>query len=537
MSQAVEFSSSIDEQLSRWLGAIPILIPILQSLNVVSIINRYCPCQADVDEGTVALVLALNRLMSPRPLYKVADWMAETVLEDTLGISAEKLHDRRIGDLLDAIHPHIDNIWKDMVHQAFEVYGISLDFIHYDITSLYFQGEYEDADLVNYGYSRDKRPDCKQVNLRLNITDEDGIPVAFKVISGKTTDRTTPIENMRALRELLDAMPNSSDIIIVSDQAMLDTDVIIQYHQQDIGYLGPLPSLKEYDDVLMSVSTAELQQHPLEYRPKNQNVGSPTARSQKEGEPPVYYGVLRTVGISGKKVEGTVEAQALILYSTNKAKLDEGKRNTLLNRFFARLETIGKHLNLRKYKKKAYTLGQIDKAQSKYSSVRSLVDIQLTGEDGQLALSFGINDEQVAKAKERDGRYMLATNRALSEEEMLTHYKRQDRIEKRIRTIKGPIRVRPMFLHNQERIESLVFICMLALLVFSILEMLAKRAGIPMTGESILKQFQTSAVIHTIFRDGSCWKQLAPLTQFQREFIQALGLPDPGIYLRRVKLE
>ena len=527
MSQAIEFSSNIDEQLSCWLGAIPILFPILQNLNVVSIINRYCPCEADVDEGTVALVMALNRLMSPRPLYKVADWMAETVLDDTLGISAEKLHDRRIGDLLDSIHPHIDNMWKDIVHQAFQVYGISLDFIHYDITSVYFQGEYEDADLLNYGYSRDKRSDCKQVNLRLNITDEDGIPVAFKVISGKTTDRTTPIENMRALRELLDAMPNSSNIIIVSDQAMLDADVIIQYHQHNIGYLGPLPSLKEYADVLMSVSTAELRQHPLEYRPK----------SQKEDEPPVYYGVLGTVGISGKKVEGAVKAQALILYSANKAKLDEGKRDTLLNRFLARLETIGKHLNSRKYKKKAYTLSQIDKARSKHSSIRSLIDIQLTGEDGELALSFSVNDDQVAKAKERDGRYMLGTNRALFPEEMLTHYKRQDRIEKRIRTTKGPIRVRPMFLHNQERIESLVFICMLALLVFSILEMLAKRAGISMTGESILKQFQTSAVIRTIFRDGSCWKQLAPLTQFQTEFIQALGLPDPEIYLRPVKLE
>ncbi len=68
MSQAIEFSSNIDEQLSRWLGAIPILLPILQRLNVVPIINRYCRCEADVDEGTVALIMALNRLMSPRPL-------------------------------------------------------------------------------------------------------------------------------------------------------------------------------------------------------------------------------------------------------------------------------------------------------------------------------------------------------------------------------------------------------------------------------------------------------------------------------------
>ena len=78
---------------------------------------------------------------------------------------------------------------------------------------------------------------------------------------------------------------------------------------------------------------------------------------------------------------------------------------------------------------------------------------------------------------------------------------------------------------------------MLALLVFSILEMLAKRASISMTKKHILKQFQTSTVVYTIFKDGSCWKQVAPLTQFQSEFIQTLGLPNPGIYLKCIKME
>jgi len=98
---------------------------------------------------------------------------------------------------------------------------------------------------------------------------------------------------------------------------------------------------------------------------------------------------------------------------------------------------------------------------------------------------------------------------------MLSHFKGQDKIEKHIWTFKGPIRIRHIFLHKQERIESLVFICMVALLVYSILEMEAKRANIVMTGESILKQFQTSdlgswgyplRVVYTIFRDGSIWK-------------------------------
>jgi transposase len=191
----------------------------------------------------------------------------------------------------------------------------------------------------------------------------------------------------------------------------------------------------------------------------------------------------------------------------------------------------------RKYKKQAYTQSQIDKVGSKYTSVRHLVDIQLSGTDGQLALSYIVNAKALGDAKERDGRYLLATNRPLSEEEMLGHFKRQDKIEKHVDVIKGPIRIRPMFLHNQEHIESLVFIYMVALLVYSVLEMLSKRVNIVMTGENILKQFQTPVVIYTIFKDGSIWKQLAPLTVFQSKFIQSLDFPDPGMYLNRIKLE
>jgi transposase len=524
---AENFASSVDTQLSRWLGAIPILIPIIQSLNVVSIINRYCPSKADVNEGTIALVLTLNRLMSPHPLYKVSEWMSQTILDETLGISPDKFHDRRLGDFLDNIHPNIDNVWKDIVHQAIRKYSISLDFIHYDITSLYFEGVYEDADLLDYGYSRDNKSECKQVNLRMNITDEDSIPLAFKVINGSTADRTTPIDNMKALHDLLDNMPRSDDIIIISDQAMLDMDVIMQYHQKDIGYLGPLPASKEYEKVLMSVPLSQLKKHPLKYRPKN----------QKEDEPAIYYGVLDKVNVCGKKVEGKVESRVLILYSTNKAKLDADKRTTLLSKYLDSLAKISRQINQRRYKKKAYTQDQIDKARSKYVSVSHLVDIQLVGTDGQLALSYSVNAKELELSKERDGRYLLATNRPLSAEEMLFRFKRQDRIEKHVHVIKGPIRIRPMFLHNQERLESLVFICMVALLVYSILEMLSKRANIIMTGENILKQFRTPVVVYTTFKDRSVWKQLAPLTVFQSQFIGLLDFPDPVVYLSPVKLE
>lgn len=80
----------IHTQFRRHLGALPVLYALLETLHVRDIVNRYCPTRAEVDHGTVVLVLVLNRLTLPLPLYQVADWLGQTVLVCTLGISACK---------------------------------------------------------------------------------------------------------------------------------------------------------------------------------------------------------------------------------------------------------------------------------------------------------------------------------------------------------------------------------------------------------------------------------------------------------------
>ena len=65
-------------QLRRHLGALPVLYPLLEVLQVRAIINRHCPTAAEVDHGSVVLVLILNRLVAPRPLYRLADWLSRT---------------------------------------------------------------------------------------------------------------------------------------------------------------------------------------------------------------------------------------------------------------------------------------------------------------------------------------------------------------------------------------------------------------------------------------------------------------------------
>ena len=527
-SQATQFEQHVNNQLSKSLGAIPVLFPIVRRLHVAQLINEYCSGAQEVSHGTTVEILTLNRLMAPKPLYKVKEWMAETVLEDTLEVSAGQMHDTRIGRTLDDLYPHLDAIWQDIAVQAVLEYDIDLRFIHYDITSVYFEGEYTESERIDYGYSRDHRPDAKQVNLGVNVTSETGIPLGYRVLAGRTADSTTPLENLKALRALLDRpelAERQRDFLLVSDRAMLDREVIAAYAGKQIRWLGPLNADGTWRDIMKSVSDEELEAQPLAYRPMN----------QPKEEPLRYHGVLRSATI---EYDGeTMPIQVLVVKSRTKVKLDRDRRQTYLDRLTDRLEEIQGMLNTRRYKRRDYTWAQIEKAR-RGNPAKGLVDIELSGEDGNLKLTFQLNQEKLARAEAMDGRYLLGTNDFdLSALEMLTRFKKQEVVERRIKVVKGPVRIRPMFLHKQERIEGLVFVAMLALLVYTILEMLCRRAGQRITARQVLVKFEMLGAVYLQFSDGSVLKLPSALNAFQGQLIELLRFPDPAVYLRPLKAE
>ena len=498
------------------------LFPILRRLGVEQTINCHSAGAEEVSHGTTVEILTLNRLMAPKPLYKVKEWMAETVLEDTLGVGAEQMYDTRIGRTLDDLHAHLDAIWQDIAVQAVLEYDIDLRFIHYDITSVYFEGEYTESDKIDYGYSRDQRPDAKQVNLGVNVTSETGIPLGYRVLAGRTADRTTPLENLKALRALLDRpelVERQREFLLISDRAMLDREVIVAYADKQIRWLGPLNADSSLRDVLQAVSDQELEEHPLDYRPVN----------QPKDEPLRYQGVVRsaTVECEGERVP----IQVLVVKSRTKVKLDRDRRQTYLNRLTGRLEEIQGLLNTRRYKRCDYTRMQIEKAR-RGNPAKGLVDVELSGADANLKLTFRLNQEKLAQTEAMDGRYLLGTNDFdLSALEMLTRFKKQEVVERRIKVVKGPLRIRPLFLHKQERIEGLVFVAMLALLVFTILVMLCRTAGQLITARQVLEKFELLGAVYLQFGDGSVLKLPSALNAFQGQLIELLRFPDPAVYL------
>jgi hypothetical protein len=118
-------------------GALPLLYPILETLGLRSIVNVLCPSQADLDLGLVILWLVLNRLMAPQPLCWVNRWLAHTVLVPALDLSVTKLYDQRLERALDAVYPHLGEIWARLVVRAIQVWQLDLSILHWDITSFY----------------------------------------------------------------------------------------------------------------------------------------------------------------------------------------------------------------------------------------------------------------------------------------------------------------------------------------------------------------------------------------------------------------
>ena len=251
-------------QLRRHLGALPVLYALLEVLQVREIINRHCPTAAEVDHGTVAIVLTLNRLMAPRALYRVADWLARTVLVYTLDVPA-KFNDDRLGRTLDAISKRKREIWQDIVHRAFIQAKIDLTLIFYDLTAFVVHGAYADSQLADFGFAHNTPMSKRKFKAGLNATADGNIPAEYGLWSGRTADLATVQENMERLCRLLKrhGWP-VEEVLIIGDRANLNDELAFAYDDHGLRYLAGLqPQKKRHRELLVAIPEKQFYTHPL----------------------------------------------------------------------------------------------------------------------------------------------------------------------------------------------------------------------------------------------------------------------------------
>lgn len=500
MSLATAVDWLVNAQMQRQLGALPVLYALFEVLQVRQIVNRYCPTAAEIDHGTVVLVLALNRLMTPRPLYKIADWLAQTVLVHQLGLPAEKFNDDRLGRTLDAISQHHQAIWQDIVDQALRRTKIDLSLIFYDLSAYIAHGDYADSNLVDFGFAHNTPMNKQKFKTGLDVSADGDLPLLYQAWAGRTADKATVIENMTRLIKLLQrhGWP-IQETMLIGDRANLDDSLALAYDAHNLRYLSGLPATKKaHRDLLLAQPTDHFYNHPLTNSPR-------TAQC---------WGIACQVSFEHKGRQ--VTHQGLVILSNPMATALRKNRAAQLRALRQDLTDLQAKIGQPRYRTRQALQRSVN-ARLNPSPVGHLLRVEVyVNEHNQLDLRWQIDTYLLWQAMQPDGRYLLVTNDfSLSPRQMVAIYRSKDAVEKRFRVTKSDLQVSPMYVHLDSRLEGLLLVNMIALLAYSLLERQMCQSGLNLTTRRLIEKLDNLHLIETYYLDGSCGRRLTPLAPEQ----------------------
>lgn len=173
-----------------WLG-----LHACDQLGLLSFLHSMARGQEEIPWPMMAMVLVLMRLCEPSSELRVGEHLyGRSVLSDLLGIPSDKVNDDRLYRTLDFLLPHKTELEKHLKERMGELFKLDYDLLLYDVTSTYFEGESNSNEQAQRGYSRDHRPDCKQVCITLVVSRE-GIPLGYEVFRDNSADVST-VEDM-----------------------------------------------------------------------------------------------------------------------------------------------------------------------------------------------------------------------------------------------------------------------------------------------------------------------------------------------------
>jgi len=453
-------------------GPEALIRPIVDALGIRKIVDRLCPMDRPngITHGQVIEALVYNRLLDPSPLCHVADWFENAGMAQVLGFSADKVNDDRLARALDAVAYANEDIHTAATLQAVSAFDLDTRLVHHDTTSFYFTGDYDEQEWITYGYSRDKRPDTKQMNLALTING-DGVPLDHTVLPGNENDVTGMKARMDALKNRL---PEGSRLV-VTDRGMVSADNLRSLRAQGFDFIASLKLTEPQKDVIRAVPLDQFQ--PVEDQPFHVH--------------------------EDQWLVGTVPCRVVVIYSEDKAKRDAARRQRQLNEIRQGLSVIHAGLNKGRLKDRDAVRDKI-RDLLKGANMMPYFDFKVELVAGSLTMRVMERADLLAKDEQMDGIYALVTN--LTEPdgpEILRQYKSRAKIEQRIKDMKSHLRLRPIFVHTEERIHGLVLVNVLALLVYSLLEVALRRMGRDETARKILRHFQGATFAHATGPDGS----------------------------------
>jgi len=508
---------------ARVVGAGPLVGAIAREIGLVEIVDRnvaWDPVRSKLSPGELILALVLNLLTSRQPLYKVWLDFHETDIELLLGegIELEDVNDDALGRALDKFQAGgARRIFSMVAAQALAQEEVERRFLHWDSTSKSLYGEYstatgEGAAKPAYGYSKDHRPDLKQIIMTL-FCNREGIPLVGEVRDGNSSDKKLNNEMIGQLVEMF-SPGELRELVYVADSALVTDDNLKALSAAEVRFLSRLPE---------------------------------TYRAAAEAKALAWEGEWTTIGrISPQKgaaeylaseQRGVVAGRDYRLVIYRSSHLDKRKAKSLERELVAERERLGKEAavlaNQRFFcREDAEAAGQawlkensagfhslsLTVSETREQRKRARRGRPRRDEDPeweafyQLQVEIGPRlEERVQAEQERRSAFVLITDLAPEEfpaDRLLLEYKAQTSVEQRFRFLKDPSFVDAFYLQKPERVEALGYVMMLAALVFSLLERRIRRSEQPLvtpargplknpTGREILQNIKSAMVTVT----------------------------------------
>lgn len=491
MAQVVDWLTA--SQLRYKLGALPVLYAVLERLEVRRIINRHCPTAAQVDHGTVALVLVLNRLMLPLPLYQIADWVGQTVLVAVLGVPAAHFNDDRLGRTLDALYPHLDALWQEILETVLVRMEIDLSVLFYDVSAFVAHGRYAQSELIDFGFAHNTPSNKRKLKVGLNVSADGGIPFLYRLWSGRTADQATVEENLTALAAWLEQHGSPlAETLVVGDRAMLNGEIALAYEQHGLHHLTGLrattPVLKAEIDCW---TDEQFLAYPL-----------------LSGTAPEYWGRGCQVDLSH---DGhTVTLKGLVVVSGPLRDQWRQARMIQIEALEAELSELRSRLGQPRLRSLKAVQRSVNARLRESKAARFVTATVYETAQGQVNLLWQRNTEELAQAARSDGRYLLVTNDwSLSHAEMFRLYRQKDGVETCFHIGKADLQISPLYLHQDQRIATMLFLNMVALLVYNLLQRQIRNQGLQITTRHLIQRLDSLTVIETHCWDGSSLRRLS----------------------------
>ena len=414
-------------------------------------------------EGTcwrdILQTLVCYRLIDPGSEWRLhRQWFEQSAMGDLLGRDYALVEKNALYRCLDRLLPHKEALFSHLRQRWADLFGASFDVLLYDLTSTYFESPppAEASDKRRYGYSRDKRSDCVQVVIALIVTPE-GFPIAYEVLAGNTSDKTT----LRDMLRKIETQYGKANRIWVMDRGIPTEDVLAEMRATD---------------------------PPVSYL-----VGTPKGRLTK-----LEKALLERPWVSvrqGVDVKLLPREQELYVFAQSHARIhkERGMRQRKLKWLWARLKEIAA-MDIDREE----LLMKLGAARAGARAAWRLIDIELA--PNTATFRFALNREKLRTVRRREGRYLLRTNLCGQDPAQLWQFYIQlVEIEAAFKTMKDDLNLRPVYHQIEGRIEAHIFVAFLAYCLHVTLRARLEPLAGGLTPRAVLDKFSAVQMLDVHF--------------------------------------